>query len=425
MYFPLLFFAVVAAVSAQTEKPGQRDVRAPQGHIKYSDPNGLKVNWKFYNPKQQAQLQAANSQRSQRAEVGTDFPGHPRFIQQQQKDYENLRGLQPQKDHTRIAKQSQSSFLSPGSHFGQDSLFKQETQFSPESLFKQESHFEQENPFRQENHFGQGSLFRQGTQFGHESSFRQDNQFGQGPRFPQEQQQQQHQFQGEKFAQGPNKPQQLDQDQLTYRPYSDVPSHIKQLLVRTYEPQKPYVDPSAFIYSNIQQQPVQQESSRAAHQFETEAPRYKESFRSESSQASRPASLRSYDNGLSQQQSRIQYRTDFEFPNRNQQQSELRQFHRPTQVDQQVHNQLPFVPAPKLNLDKNMPTEIQQLLQFQAQIPYDVIANRIYYKPKTLFIPRPLSEDAKASHSYRSEVIYLNDGEIDPDRTKSNEDQRQ
>jgi len=60
-----------------------------------------------------------------------------------------------------------------------------------------------------------------------------------------------------------------------------------------------------------------------------------------------------------------------------------------------------------------MPTEIKQLLQYQAQIPYDVTANRIQYTPKSVFIPKPLTDDVKGLYYYRSKVYYPNEDGVE------------
>ncbi|XP_029673883.1 uncharacterized protein LOC115242020 [Formica exsecta] len=81
---------------------------------------------------------------------------------------------------------------------------------------------------------------------------------------------------------------------------------------------------------------------------------------------------------------------------------------------------LPDPPAPTLYLDKNMPTEIKQLLQYQAQIPYVVTANRIQYRPKSIFIPKPLSDNEKELNYYRSKVYYTDDENIDAEYSQNN-----
>ncbi|KZC15143.1 hypothetical protein WN55_07323 [Dufourea novaeangliae] len=154
-----------------------------------------------------------------------------------------------------------------------------------------------------------------------------------------------------------------DPNQLQYKPLSNAPSHVKQLLFNHFKPQRPYVDPSAFLQTTnyaIPQQPEQQQSPE------------------------------------------VQYV--------------------PVPIEK-----LPIPPPSKLTFDKNMPPEIQQLLQFQAQIPYDVIANSISYKPKSLFVPKPLPPDTPGPYQYRSKVYYVNNDQYEPEYETSKpvqEDQR-
>lgn len=95
------------------------------------------------------------------------------------------------------------------------------------------------------------------------------------------------------------------------------------------------------------------------------------------------------------------------------------------QQQEEQQPQYPQYPIPKLQFDKNMPMEIQQLLQYQAQIPYDVIANRIYYKPKSIFVPQPIPEDVKGPYNYRSQIIFLDgNGEAEAEYQSKSEPQR-
>lgn len=44
------------------------------------------------------------------------------------------------------------------------------------------------------------------------------------------------------------------------------------------------------------------------------------------------------------------------------------------------------------NYSTNLPNTIQQLLKFQASIPYDIIANRITYKLDKPYVPQPVQQ---------------------------------
>lgn len=75
-----------------------------------------------------------------------------------------------------------------------------------------------------------------------------------------------------------------------------------------------------------------------------------------------------------------------------------------------------------------MPTELKQLLQYQAQIPYDVTANRIQYRPKNIFVPKPLDDDVKGPYYYRSKIYYTDEDNVDAEYSQNkpvDEGQRQ
>ncbi|KAL6439631.1 hypothetical protein ACFW04_004018 [Cataglyphis niger] len=193
----------------------------------------------------------------------------------------------------------------------------------------------------------------------------------------------------------------------SYKPYSAVPGHIRQLINSVYQPQAPYVDPASFLYGGgyaSPQQPAPAASEIPQVAYLQTATRY---------QSIDP---QSYDNRV-ERQNRVIYKEDYDQQQQQQQQQQL-------QVQQQVATfpigTLPDPPAPTLYLDKNMPTEIKQLLQYQAQIPYDVTANRIQYRPKSIFIPKPLSDNEKGPNYYRSKIYYTNDDNVDAEYSQSN-----
>lgn len=195
-------------------------------------------------------------------------------------------------------------------------------------------------------------------------------------------------------------PIQVEPNQQYYNSYEAVPTQIKQLVDHAYGLQRPYVDPSAFFYSSHfggvpqqDQQPATAENSEAHAQQNVGLEQKYQSRRDHDERRSRP-------------QGGIQYTEDEQ---RQQQPAEHGdQFTIPVET-------MPFQPIPPLYIDKNMPADIQKLLQYQAQIPYDVTANRILYTPKKLFIPKPLPDDAKGSYSYRTKIYYMKNDEILPD----------
>lgn len=188
-----------------------------------------------------------------------------------------------------------------------------------------------------------------------------------------------------------------------------MPGHIRQLIDSVYQPQVPYVDPSSFLYGGGYASPQQPAPSAS----EIPQAAYQQPSASEIPQAAyqQPsARYQSIDpqryNDRTERQDRVVYKEDYEQQQQEQQQQQQ-------QVATLPFGTLPEPPTPILYLDKNMPTEIKQLLQYQAQIPYDVTANRIQYTPKNIFIPKPLSEDAKGPHYYRSKVYYPSDENVD------------
>ncbi|KOC59555.1 hypothetical protein WH47_09077 [Habropoda laboriosa] len=140
-----------------------------------------------------------------------------------------------------------------------------------------------------------------------------------------------------------------DPNQPQYRGYNEPPAHVKQVL-DNYKEQRPYVEQSPFGYSP---------NDAVPQQYEQQSPN-----------------------------------------------AELPHYEQPSESFEHIEQQ-------KSRRDKDMPRELQQLLQFQAQLPYDVIANSISYRPKKLFIPKLLSSDAKGPYNYRSKVYYVDNGRYD------------
>ncbi|XP_043493611.1 putative cyclin-dependent serine/threonine-protein kinase DDB_G0272797/DDB_G0274007 [Polistes fuscatus] len=228
--------------------------------------------------------------------------------------------------------------------------------------------------------------------------------------------------------------QNLISTQPEYKSYASVPIHIKELILQTYQPQRPYVDPSSFIYQQSEPQ-IQQTNARAdfshSNQYEAPATKY------QSIDDNRSASTNyDYNDGLTKSQGRVDYKQDYDQHTQNTQQLQHQQaqIQHQQQQQQQQHiigitvpvETMPVQPVPKLVIDKNMPQEIQQLLQYQAQIPYDVIANRITYRPKTLFIPKPIPDDSKGSYYYKSKIYFMKDDNVDEiENTKPVEESQQ
>ncbi|XP_047357734.1 putative cyclin-dependent serine/threonine-protein kinase DDB_G0272797/DDB_G0274007 [Vespa velutina] len=216
-------------------------------------------------------------------------------------------------------------------------------------------------------------------------------------------------------------------NQQEYKSYASVPTHIKELILQTYEPQRPYVDPSAFIHQ--QGLSFEQANSRSdisqSSQYESPIGKY------QTIDDTRTASTDFYyGERMAKPQGRINYKEDYDQRQNEQHHHDHHHHHHHQHHSQSQENQnsqqsqqiigitvpietMPVQPVPKLVIDKNMPQEIQQLLHYQSQIPYDVIANRITYRPKTLFIPKPIPDDSKGPYYYKSKIYFMKDDNID------------
>lgn len=283
-----------------------------------------------------------------------------------------------------------------------------------------------------------------------------------------------------------------------YQPFSSVPSHIKKLIVESYNHQGPYVDPGAFFYQAVvptavsslaPQEKSDQYVSSPTHQLEREyfnsAVNYRASgyqgnnenynggahigrvppkagikYKDEERLSERSTSLpygavigaqsrekpeyqpykqiaqsqhHQFNRQTSEAHSQFpQYKNRnsdslSQYSQHNNQNSQINtqygQYNKqPSQVlqnNQQIlqskqYKQFDSVkPVTQSNFEHNMPMAIQRLLSYQAQLPYNVIANHIVYRPKQLFIPKPLPESAKLAKQYPSKIYFLKtDGQI-------------
>ncbi|KAF7395464.1 hypothetical protein HZH68_009514 [Vespula germanica] len=305
MLLNVLFLTLASTVLAQTETSTRLARTSQAAQIRYDDPDGTKVNWKFYVPYNQQRAHLENPQRDQRAETAIAQP-------------QTLAG---QHQQTRLV----------------------------------QSHHQQ--PVSSLSNVVPG--------------------------------------------------------QPEYKSYASVPTHIKELILQTYEPQRPYVDPSSFIHQqglSIEQANSPSDISHSAR-YVSPAAKYQtiEDTRTASSDFY-------YGERMAKPQGRIDYKEDYDQRTQQHEQSQQSQH---SQNSQQIVGitvpieTMPVQPVPKLVIDKNMPQEIQQLLHYQSQIPYDVIANRITYRPKTLFIPKPIPDDSKGPYYYKSKIYFMKDDNID------------
>ncbi|XP_012281236.1 mediator of RNA polymerase II transcription subunit 15-like [Orussus abietinus] len=293
MKLRVLIFALVSTCLAQDDQ--ERAPRAPQGYIKYSDPNGLKVDWKLYTPYSQWQAQLDDTQRTQRAEAPAPEPAQ---------------AAQPRYQH------QQASVQSP---------------------------------------------------------LAQQKQAGEAPA----------------------------------KPYKAIPMQIKQLILQAYEPEETYANPQAFFYqprTEYDQQPAQQQKS-VQDPYQAQAP------------YQAPVSQTPYQAHDSDETAEYKARSAGQIDEKEVKED------RSEKPYVSLSESMPVQPAPQLQLDKNMPTGLQQLLQYQAQLPYNVIANHIVYRPKDLFIPKPIVAEEKKSNKYNSKVYVLKSGQDQNEEASSKPDQ--
>lgn len=229
---------------------------------------------------------------------------------------------------------------------------------------------------------------------------------------------------------------------VEYKPYSMVPTYIKQLIFKMYEPQGPYVDPKVYIYHTPVEVSID-DQTKDSQDHEKNAERRQETI---VSQEETSESVQKYFNeqetasqqqvqqrataqeSLSDENSKLSYQNPIlkkkqyygKYPLKEighieykKDETEAKQpqygFVPPQQTKTAQETSLPIHESTQQ--ENVMPSLIQQLLNLQAQIPYYVIANRINYKPKKMFIPKPISEDEKSAYTYRSKIYYMRDGE--------------
>ncbi|XP_051156005.1 myb-like protein Q isoform X2 [Leptopilina boulardi] len=353
-----LVFLLVAFCLGQEEEENeaQRTVRAPQGHIQYDDSNGYRVSWKLFAP-----------------------------YTQWTSELENIQSSESKNQET-------------------EPIPETKTTKSQETI--EDKHHQQQQPQQQ-----------------------------------QQQQQKQH-----------------IEPAVEYKPYSMVPTYIKQLIFKMYEPQGPYVDPKVYIYhtpvaANVDDnaksptidneknaerrqetihnheeiiEPIrkysysEQETASQQQRSPTIAQELPSSSSSSSSSSNQDTSklINEYQNPILKKKTHhygkyplkeighIEYKKDNEQESKSPQYGFVPQRQTKIPDDSISSSQESITHTTQENI---MPTLIQQLLNLQAQIPYYVIANRINYKPKKMFIPKPIAEDDKGAYTYRSKVYYMRD----------------
>ncbi|KAK0178843.1 hypothetical protein PV327_007691 [Microctonus hyperodae] len=226
-----------------------------------------------------------------------------------------------------------------------------------------------------------------------------------------------------------------------YKPFAAAPNHIKQLIYQAYSPQQPYVNPHAFFY-NINPSITYQDSSSKksivpqSDISDTDEPsQYSIGYRSAQKMLS-PAQTIARLNKIPKQ-SGIKYKNDVTPPrasslkNQRNYYSQQEQVKRSPEINSQItkysdHYEEQQEDQAEKNQEEQdddhhyMPMAIKQLLQYQAQIPYNVLANHIAFQSQKPSIPKPLSAEViDHSSSYPHQVFYIkSDGQVFNDRNE-------
>lgn len=323
---------------------------------------GLKVDWKFFGAQNQFHSRLENSQIPQQQELA-----HPQQSAHLQ-----------QSAHPQQSAYPQQSAHSQQSHVSQQQSQSELVQIEPDQLEHRSylQHQTQPEPQQIPNQI-QYKTFAQPQ--------------------PVQEQPDPNQLQYKVYPQ-PQAPlgPQSDLNQVQYR-YSNAPSQAKQVILEDFKPQSIHPDSASFAYPSnapIAQQYDQQPANAGISQYEHENYEQEEQHKSRRDYADRSL------------QGKIVYKEDYE--QREQQEPQVEHISVP------VERLPPPIPQ-KLVIDKNMPMEIQQLLQYQARLPYEVIANTISYKPKSLFVPKPFPAETKGPYRYRSKVYYVNNDQYEGD----------
>jgi hypothetical protein len=87
---------------------------------------------------------------------------------------------------------------------------------------------------------------------------------------------------------------------------------------------------------------------------------------------------------------------------RQQQQQQLQAQVAPAGKPYRRLSQPPVDPVPQYS--GNVPQQIQEILRFQAQIPYDVIANQIIYRPDKPYVPQLAQQPAPQPAQYKPQL---------------------
>lgn len=84
---------------------------------------------------------------------------------------------------------------------------------------------------------------------------------------------------------------------------------------------------------------------------------------------------------------------------------------------QQPEKQYRRIPQPAVEsqpqYSTNLPSDIEQILKYQAQAPYNIIANQIVYRPDKPYVPQPAPAPAPAATDYQAAPYYQGQNNAD------------
>ncbi|XP_011309377.1 uncharacterized protein [Fopius arisanus] len=212
---------------------------------------------------------------------------------------------------------------------------------------------------------------------------------------------------------------------LAYKPFESAPNHIKRLIYDAYGPQQTYVNPHAFFYKNYVGLPDDFLTSGDQH----ERRQGQEALETVVSSTAQPISYRTgypqRSDAVAQVRSNMLQKGGIKYKEGHNQNDQPQLFspHRNYGLVNSLRShrnseQMKRSPDPEVSEDEEnqehaMPPAIQTLLNYQAQIPYNVLANHIVFETKKPFVPKPLPQDLKSSSQYPSEIFYIKaDGQI-------------
>ncbi|XP_018351275.1 PREDICTED: alpha/beta-gliadin A-IV-like [Trachymyrmex septentrionalis] len=154
-------------------------------------------------------------------------------------------------------------------------------------------------------------------------------------------------------------PQEQPEPQPNYRPYSNAPPQIQQLL--QFQQQIPYI--------NIIPEPYRFDEEAALRAQSQQVQEHLKKLAQEAASAPLPDPVVA---SAPRQKSRGHSRSK--------------------RQAQQQYNKISQPPAePQPQYSPNLPSHLRELLRYQAQTPYNIIANQIVYRPEKPYVPHPVN----------------------------------